>query len=234
MAQARRASPDDARARSLLHTCERVQLAIKTFEHERREEALAMLDAALETCDHPALLFLAFQFHFRLGDLASAERYVRRRLAVAPEHSADAARAWNNLGLIAFFRDDLEAAEAHMHRSLAIDTALGDQQGIARDLGNLAMIPEKQGDLAQARRMYLESLAIAERVDAKPIIATKLSNLADIALAQRDRDQARKLWMRALAIFEELKDTTHAAHCARCLAGLDNMPSVEPHDQPNT
>jgi tetratricopeptide (TPR) repeat protein len=218
--EARRMDEGDAARGARLAACEGVLRALAAWDEGEAERAVALLDGALAGACDPRLLFLGFQFHFRLGDYARAERYVRARLAVHEGDSAEAARAWNNLGLIEFFRENDGASEAHFRRALAIDTALGHGEGIARDLGNLALISERRGDLDAAERLYTESLAIAERVNAKAIVGTKLANLGDAALARGDRARAREMWERALGIFRELGDAKNGAYCERSLAGL--------------
>lgn len=180
-----------------------------------------MLGAALAETTDTRLLFLGFQFHFRLSEYDEAERLVRRRLEVAAPDSPEAARAYTNLGLIHHFRGDPVSAEAMMRRALDIDTRLGNEFGIARDLGNLALIPEARGDLDVAERLYQESLAIAERIGADAIIATKLSNLGEIAVARGQLDRARSLWLRAEAIFRALGAEKYRAQCERWLKDLD-------------
>jgi tetratricopeptide (TPR) repeat protein len=218
---AARMAPDDTHAAAALRTCEQVAAGVAASEEGRAEDARRILDEALERTTDLRLLFLGFQFHFRSGDYDRAERLTRRRLDLAPSISPDAARAWTNLGLIAYFQGDLDAAETMSRRALDIDTRLGNDFGIARDLGNLAMIPEHRGDLDTAERLYRESLAVAERIGADLIIASKLANLGEIALARGRRDEARALWIRAAALFRSMGVEKHRVQCERWLNELD-------------
>ncbi len=192
-------------------------------DDSRRDLAAAVSDAPADL----RVLFLAFQFHFRIGELGEAERFARRRLDLAPANSADAGRALCNLGLICHQRGELDEAETFIGRSLEIDRAIGNRLGIARDLGTLAMVPETRGDLGRAEALYLESLAIArslEGPEAEDIAAGKLANLGDIARARGQPDEARALWTQAIAIFERLGITKWRKDFAR------RMAEMRPHD----
>jgi Flp pilus assembly protein TadD len=128
---------------------------------------------------------------------------------------------WTNLGLIHHFRNDQNTAETMMRRALDIDTRIGNDFGVARDLGNLALIPEARGDLDTAERLNREALAIAERIGAEPIMATKLCNLGEIAIARGRRDEARALLVRAEALFRGLRIEKYRQLCARQIEDLD-------------
>ena len=205
-------------ARELLRSCLAASRAVHASDAGRREDAGALLHEAMAGASDLRLLFLAFQFFFRTGDYAGAERYARERLARCAPASPDEARACTNLGLIHQMRGELDEAEAMQRRAIAIDRAIGDERGLARDLGNLALVPEARGELDAAEALYRESLAIAERIGARDIAATKLANLGDVALARGRRDEARALWERSLACFRALNDAKGITHCEALLA----------------
>lgn len=189
--------------------CEAIERGVAHSDAGRQDEARAQIDGAIADATDERLLFLGFQFHFRAGRLDDAERLARRRIELAPAQSPAASRACTNLGLVLLTRGQLDAAEAMQRRALAIDRALGDEAGIARDLGNLALVPEARGDLDAAEALYLEALEIAERIGAKAIAATKLANLGDIAMARGRREEARALWTSARDLFEAAGEAKH-------------------------
>lgn len=183
--------------------------ALRAIEAADRGEfaaAAAGFATVLERSSDLRLLFAGFQYHFRRSELDVAERFVRRRLELAPRGSKVMARALTNLGLIHLFRDELVESEAAQRAAIEIDRALGDEAALARDLGNLALVPEKRGDLDEAERLNLEALAIAEGLGerGKSVVASMLGNLGDIALARGKREEARALWVRAVPLFAEL------------------------------
>jgi tetratricopeptide (TPR) repeat protein len=153
------------------------------------------------------VLFLAFQFHCRLGELDPAEQYAQLRLDLAAPDSADAARAFTNLGIVAHLKNDQDRAEQFFARAIDIDRRTANLEALARDLGNSALVPEARGNLAAAESIYHESLAIARSLKgpfAEELVAGKLANLGDIAKARGQIDEARALWTQARQEYQRL------------------------------
>lgn len=170
------------------------------------------------------VLFLAFQFHFRAGELDEAERLVQRRIAaLGPDTlSADAGRAWTNLALIHIFRRSPDTAQLHAQKALDIDRAIGHDYGVSRDMHNLAMVHELRGDPDRAEALYLEALAIAERIGADDLAASKHANLGDIAHARNDATAAMSRWSAAGALFARLGEHAKQEQCAARIAGTQS------------
>ena len=74
------------------------------------------VSAAPEDLD---ILFLAFQFHTRIGEPGPAEVYARRRLAVCPPGSPQEARARTNLGLAIFQQGRVDEAHRIVKAAMA-------------------------------------------------------------------------------------------------------------------
>lgn len=196
--------------------------AVEAAEGGRVEEAKGLFEVAVAGSGDIRVVYAAFQFRFRLGEYDAAERLVKRRLELAAPGSADEARAWNNYGLIWFFRGELDRAEECLKRALEMDRALGNEEGVARDLGNLSLVPEARGELDEAERLNLEALAVAERVGYRAVVASRLCNLGEIALARGEKRKARELIGRAEAAFGELGDEKNRAKCEALRRGMDD------------
>lgn len=222
LADARREAAErgDARAVRAITLAERAAANANAGDLDPAREGLTAALHAAEPHPDARLLFLAFQFAFRIDDLAGAEKIVRRRIALADPDSAGAARAHGNLGLVLHACNDFDAAAAAFAEAIRIDRAIGDERGLARDLGNSALVPEGRGDLERAETLYREALAIAERIGAFEIQATKLANLGDIALQRGRRDEARDLYTRSLAAMDRLEEAKWRDEVAEKLAGL--------------
>lgn len=174
-----------------------------------------------------AVLFLAFQFHFRIGEIEQAEQFARRRLELAAPGSADAARALTNLGVLAQTKGELDRAETLLNQAVEIDRRIGNREGLARDIGNLALVPEARGDLDRAAALFNEALALARTVPGaigEEMVASNLSNLGDIEKARGRPEQARALWNQALRIFDRLGVTKWKADFERRFAELNQPP----------
>jgi tetratricopeptide (TPR) repeat protein len=182
--------------------------------------ALAQAPADLE------VLFLAFQFHVRLGELDPAEEWVQRRLELAPPGSAHAARALSNLGLIAHLKGDQERAASLFARAVEINRSLGDMHALARDLGNSALAFEAQGDLERAESLTREAMGIAQGLPGpkgEELVASGLSNLADFARARGQHAAARDLMTRSFEAFERLGVSKWKASFAKRFAELEQL-----------
>jgi tetratricopeptide (TPR) repeat protein len=213
----------DAEAARTVEQCRQISQAVTSADSDAIDDARRVFNTVLPGCTDPRLLFVGYQFFFRTGDYDASEHLVRRRLELAPPESTDAARAWTNLGLIYFFRNDFEKAESMMRTALDIDTRIGNEFGMARDLGNLSLIPEKKGDFDFAERLNLEALTIAERIGATPLIASRLCNLGEIAMARGRSDVARPYLERAMAAFASLGIEKNRALCESHLKVINGV-----------
>ena len=103
------------------------------------------------------------------GDLAGAERLLRRAVAVAetslgPDHD-DTAGSLNNLAGLLESKGDLAGAEALYRRALAIaEKVLGpDHPHTATSLDNLAVLLDAKGDFSAAEPLYRRALAVSQK-----------------------------------------------------------------------
>lgn len=170
------------------------------------QEAAAGITEVYEDTEDPRLLFMAFQFYFRTGDVERAKAVTITRITLAGRDGqlGIEARARCNLGLICLTQGDMENAMQYGKQALAIDERLEDQIGIARDLGHIANVHEAMGELDQAQTLNLRGLAIAKGIGAHEIVAGKLANLGDIAHARGNVEEASQLWQEALDLFERI------------------------------
>src|SRR4051794_30870517 len=81
----------DERDCEALAVCQRVALGVVESDAGRTDVARGLLDEALAGTRDARLLFLGFQFHFRLNEYDRAEHFVRRRLEVVGPDTAEAA-----------------------------------------------------------------------------------------------------------------------------------------------
>ena len=138
----------------------REKLALQLAQHASQaaldghvEEAKQSFARVTEATTNPNILFLAFSFYFRIGDLATAEQMLRRWLALSgPDAQTDStAGAYGNLGLIYQTRGELDEAEKMHRRALEIEEKLGRQEGMAATYGNLGLIYQTRGELDEVR-----------------------------------------------------------------------------------
>ena len=141
------------------------------------------------------------------GDLARAEAYHRRALAVA-EHldptSLEVADILANLAESVLEKGDPVRAEVYQKRALSIrEKAASDSLQSAYSLAGLGKIARIRGDLIKAEQYYRRSLAVAISMDAPGRDrASFLIGLATVLRQQREFSSAEQLYRQALAIID--------------------------------
>jgi CHAT domain-containing protein/Tfp pilus assembly protein PilF len=170
---------------------------------------------ALEEKDHPDGLGVGTLLT-RIGnviknlqdDQDEADRLYQRAhelvLRAAPGSGAEAAAA-NNLALSAYTRGDLEQAQRHAARALALReqlTPAGD--AITPSLMIYGDVLYARGDLAGAEALFLRAQKILERFQPASVpLAKTLHDLGMVAYQRGDDEAAESLFRRELALFEK-------------------------------
>jgi predicted ATPase/tRNA A-37 threonylcarbamoyl transferase component Bud32/Tfp pilus assembly protein PilF len=165
--------------------------------HVRRgAEVLAAADAIPAVAVHRAWLLMLS------GEADEAEA----RASAGLEALADAADAthavtgWSTLGAVAAGRGEMEAADAHFRRALALAERRGDDALAARCLDNLASVADAAGRVDHARQHYERGLALARRGGNEAQVAVTLSNLGTLHLHTGRLEAAVDALEEALAI----------------------------------
>ncbi len=113
------------------------------------EEARQLFAQAHIGATSVRLLYLAYQFYQRTGDLEAAEQMLKRWVAVNGENteSIDSAAVMGNFGLIYRMRGQLDRAEEMHRKALEINEKLGRYEGMAAQYSNLGVVYGLRGDL---------------------------------------------------------------------------------------
>ena len=140
------------------------------------------------------------------GDLAAAEDYHRRSLALEEElgRKEGMADTLCNLGTVALTRGDLDAAEDYYSRALALEEELGRKEGMANQLAGLGLVSRTRGDLDAAEDYHRRALALNEELGRKEGMASDLGNLGLVSRTRGDLAAAEDYHRRSLALEEEL------------------------------
>ncbi len=128
----------NARADELaLELAEEAAIAALDGRVERARQTFAK---AHEGTSNLLVLYLAYEFYSRTGDLKAAEDMLERWLAISGRdaETGDTAAAYGNLGLIYRTRGELDRAEEMQKKALAIEEKLGRQEGMAPVTGRQA------------------------------------------------------------------------------------------------
>ena len=99
------------------------------------------------------------------GYLNEESRWLQRALAMVPaEQTPIRAAALTSLGINAWWRRDLDGAEAAQQEALAIWRLLDDRLAIVRSLWFLGLVAGKRGDVARLHELADEAEPLASRI----------------------------------------------------------------------
>jgi tetratricopeptide (TPR) repeat protein len=200
-------------------------LARAAAQHANAGDIPAATNLLAQACDNAAsvpVLFLAFQFHFRTGNIALARDLAQRRITLAASQGDNKqhARAWSNLGLASLHLHDTAGALAAAEQAIALSQLSDDPLSLSRDQALLAQAHEATNNWTAARDTYLQALQLAERTNDPAHIATKLANLGDVYKQLGDATTAATYWRRALPLLAQAGKHRWHAECEAKLRGV--------------
>jgi tetratricopeptide (TPR) repeat protein len=168
----------------------------------RLEEARQSFAKALDWTTNLRVLELGFQFFERIGEIAEAERLVRRSLAISGSESTSVAtaRAFANQGIVMQLRGKLEESETSYRKSLQISQRLRAPDAIADAYAGLGVVLQARGDWNAAKRMHQNALRINKKLVRLSGMADAYACLGVIARNEGDLKVAEKMQRQALKI----------------------------------
>lgn len=197
---------------------------LRTGRPEQALERGAGIEPALRRRGERALLLNLLNVVgaalFQLGRTAAAHERFGELLELASEWGNEefAARASNNLGVLANVRGEREAALAHYQRALASYQRLGYVRGLAQTHHNLGISYRDLGHAQEADAHYQRAIELAAGAQSEDVIAQAESERALLRASAGDGKLAEALARRALRRFERLGDPLGSADALRVLA----------------
>lgn len=157
---------------------------------------------------------------YETGDLTAAQDEFERLLELATEGQDHefAARASNNLGILASVRGDRELALTAYQRAIAAYERLRYGRGLAQTHYNLGVAYRDLGFSSEAEGHFTLALSWAAETDSPDIIALAETERALLCVAQGDGRLAEKLAEKSLDRMRTLGDPLGAANAVRALA----------------
>lgn len=125
-----------------------------------------------------------------------------------------------SLGMVAYQRQDYEAAYQLCQQSLAIRHAMGDELGASKTYLLLGAIACQTGDLDESRQCYEKSLALKRKLGDLLGIANALHQLGILAQIAADYPKAESYYRESLHIDEHLANKEGIAGSFGQLANL--------------
>lgn len=116
------------------------------------------------------------------------------------------AAAYNNVGYDADQHGDIQKALSYYDKSLKIQEAINDKQGMAYSLNNIGYVYINLNDIYKALEYFHRSLKIQEEINDKYGLAVSLINLGNIYKDNGNVPKAIEYFEKALKIKKEIND----------------------------
>ena len=159
-----------------------------------RREAAHVLSVFGRYAESRAYVEDARRTHQRLGDVGQEARSIA------------------NLGILARYTGDLDAALGHYADARSRAESLGDERLIAVTLNNTGVIHISRGDLRSAVRALEDGLARRSGEEADQLTADLLGNLGSVHFSQGNLELALDYLRRSIAVQERLGNDFGAIH----------------------
>ena len=186
----------------------------------RLEDARQDFALAIEGTVFGATLFLAYEFYFRTGDLAAAERVVGRIIAAPIQEKNIAAIALGSMAAIYDQRGQYDRAEALYVRACGLFEQMGNVAGLADGLSSLGLVYSNRGQLERAEEVQRRGLVLVDSGGTPRQRLVQFTNLGATYSAQGELGKANEIWEKALPIAEGLGDEEATANLYANLGGV--------------
>src|SRR5579859_348026 len=123
----------------------------------------------------------------------------------------------SELGRIALFFGDYEAARTLLEEGLGLERQVGDKWRIAHSVRSLGDVAWYRDDLTRATVLYEESLGLFQQLGDRADASNALRHLGHVAHERGDQEAAAHYYRRSLTLVCELG---HEQNIALCLAAL--------------
>jgi tetratricopeptide (TPR) repeat protein len=178
------------------------------------EPRLTLLAATPNRRAFTRIVNLAGAAAFELGRIDDAALFfeVARERAVSAGDHLTAARALNNLALVASTRAQWRTAMQYYMLAIPSYERVGEMRGIAECHHNVAATLIEAGDFEEAEEWHRRAMQLAIELGNDRLRAFILGGRAEVRLRTRDHDMAIVLGRQAARVFRTLGDRSSEAH----------------------
>ena len=184
-----------------------------SLEHARQKFLMLVSDSF-----NTRVLFLAYEFFYRTGDLVSAKEALENWLKISDgQEELAKADIYGNLGNVHQTQGNLKRAFEFYQKSLTLYKALNIKEGMATIYCNLGTIYQTRQDISNAEKLYLKSLEIAEEYGNEEGMANAYGNLGNVYQIKNNLEQA------AAFLRKSLKTNKALGHKEKMAYDYDNL-----------
>jgi predicted ATPase/DNA-binding SARP family transcriptional activator len=153
--------------------------------------------------------------------LREGRRLLEDALAAAPSADPELReRALTGLGILTAEQGEFDVALGRFDEALAIATARGDEDAVARTVSNLANLAHYAGDVPRAKELYEEGLRLARTTKSERLIVIA-ENLAVLRLIEGDVEAADEVAREGIAAGRGLGNLRDLASILRAKARIE-------------
>lgn len=151
------------------------------------------------------ILLYELSREFFNSDIERAETYSNRALFLAERlgFKKGVAMAYNNLGIINYYKAVYNVSLSYHDRSLEVMTEIGDRKGMAGSHNNRGAVFTEQGNYTQAIEEYMNSLKLLQEIDDQEGVGKSYNNIGTVYYLQGNYPQAKSYYSKALGILEK-------------------------------
>jgi len=143
-----------------------------------------------------------------LGNYDSSMYYAERAetLAEKIEFQKGIANAFENIGIIYYYKDNYQKSLEYQIKSLIISRQIGSKIDITNSLRHIGILYWKLGNYSKALEYYFKALSIAQEMGKKDEIGYTYGNIGIIYDEQGDYPKSLEYYFKALGISQEMDD----------------------------
>jgi adenylate cyclase len=127
-------------------------------------------------------------------------------IAEAIGDKGDAAKLYNNMGVVYWYLSDFTNAIEHYFKAFDIHESMNNKEEMAIALSNIGLIYSSQDDFPKALEYLVKGNQLDEAIGNKPGVASNLGNIGYVYAELGDLDKALEFDSNALVLYTELGD----------------------------
>ncbi len=120
------------------------------------------------------------------------------------EYLKGVANVYKTIGIIYFFKGELDSAFTSFDRSLKTFEKLGDKKGVAASYVNIGILKKNIGEIKEAGESYQKALEIYQEIGDNEGVAKTYLNLGNLFKLQGDMKTALDYYFKSLKFYEDI------------------------------
>lgn len=161
-----------------------------------------VLKTAKEDTNKVKMLFKCANFYSRKEDWLTSDKYNKSAflLSVKLKDKKNIAAAYNNLGMVDFYKGEFDSALHKVFSALSIWNDIDNMDQKLRTLNNIAIIYQKKGNYKESINYNLQSLKLAEMTNDSNNIINACSNIGNTYYLIKSYNVAIEMYSKTITL----------------------------------